>query len=42
MTIDEMNEIKHSLYNKIDTGKYYKDLEVLFTMGDNISIEITV
>ena len=41
MTIDEMNEIKQSLYNKIDAGKYYKDLEVLFTIGENISIEIT-
>lgn len=41
MTVDEMNEIKHVLYNKIDTGKYYKDLELLFIIGENISIEIT-
>lgn len=36
ITLEEMNEIKQELFNNIDTGKYIKDLEVSFVMGENI------
>lgn len=41
ITLEDMNNIKETLSNKIDTGKYVKDLEVGFEVGENMYIEIT-
>lgn len=41
ITLDEMNDIKHKIYSKVDTGKYYKDLELTFVIGDNVCVEMT-
>lgn len=41
ITLEDMNNIKHLLSDNIDTGRYIKDLEVGFEVGDNIYIEIT-
>lgn len=41
ISLEEMHDIKKKLQNKIDTGKYIKDLEVTFVMGKGICVEIT-
>lgn len=41
ISLEEMNDIKKDLYDKIDTGKFFKDLELTFVMGKDIYIEIT-
>lgn len=41
LTLEEMNSIKDDLIKKIDTGRYYKDLKLIFEIGKNIYIEIT-
>ena len=41
LTLEEMNLIKDELIKKIDTGRYYKDLKLIFEIGKNIYIEIT-
>ena len=41
ISLEEMNEIKHELLSNIDTGRYIKDLEVTFVIGENMYIEIT-
>lgn len=41
LTLEEMNLIKDELIRKIDTGRYYKDLKVIFEIGKNTYIEMT-